>query len=32
MWDIIINLLYHQSCKKYLAGARKQRGLRQLWA
>jgi hypothetical protein len=24
MWDIIINLIYHQSCRKYLAAARKQ--------
>jgi hypothetical protein len=32
MWDIIINLIYHQSCRKYLAAARKQSALDQLWA
>jgi hypothetical protein len=29
MWDIIISLIYHRSCRKYLAAARKQR---ELWA
>jgi hypothetical protein len=24
MWNVIINLIYHQSCRKYLAAARKQ--------
>ena len=32
MWDIIISLIYHQSCRNYLAAARKQRALDQLWA
>jgi hypothetical protein len=32
MWDIIINLIYHQSCKKYVAAARKQSVLDHLWA
>jgi hypothetical protein len=32
MWDIIINLIYHQSCRKYLAAARKQSALDHLWA
>jgi hypothetical protein len=32
MWDIIINLIYHQSCRKYLAAARKQTALDHLWA
>jgi len=27
MWDIIISLIYHQSCRNYLAAARKQREL-----
>jgi hypothetical protein len=27
MWDIIVNLIYHQSCRNYLAAARKQRDL-----
>jgi hypothetical protein len=31
MWDIIINLIYHQSCRSYLAAARKQRALDHLW-
>jgi hypothetical protein len=30
--DIIISLIYHQSCRKYRAAARKQRVLDQLWA
>ena len=25
MWDAIISLIYHQSCRNYLAAARKQR-------
>ncbi len=29
MWDIIINLIYRQSCRNYLAAARKQG---ELWA
>jgi hypothetical protein len=32
MWDIIINLIYHQSCRKCLAAARKQSALDHLWA
>jgi hypothetical protein len=32
MWDIIINLIYHQSCRKYRAAARKQSALDHLWA
>lgn len=24
MWDIIVNLIYHRSCRKYLAAARTQ--------
>jgi hypothetical protein len=32
MWDIIINLIYHQSCRNYLAAARKQSALDHLWA
>jgi hypothetical protein len=32
MWDIIINLIYHQSCRRYLAAARKQTALDRLWA
>jgi hypothetical protein len=27
MWDVIISLIYHWSCRNYLAAARKQRGL-----
>jgi hypothetical protein len=27
MWDVIINLIYHRSCRNYLAAARKQREL-----
>jgi hypothetical protein len=27
MWNVIINLIYHQSCRNYLAAARKQREL-----
>jgi hypothetical protein len=32
MWDIIISLIYRQSCRKYLAAARKQSALDHLWA
>ena len=28
MWDFIINLIYRQSCRKYLVAARKQTGER----
>jgi len=27
MWDAIISLIYHQSCRSYVAAARKQRAL-----
>ena len=30
--DIIIGLIYRQSCRKYLAAARKQSALDHLWA
>lgn len=29
MWDIILSLIYHRSCRKYLAAARTQQ---RLWA
>jgi hypothetical protein len=29
MWGFIISLIYHRSCRNYLAAARKQR---ELWA
>ena len=32
MWDIIINLIYHQLCRRYLAAARKQTALDHLRA
>jgi hypothetical protein len=32
MWDIIIRLIYHHSCRKYLAAARRQRELNHFWA
>jgi len=32
MWDFIINLIYRQSCRKYLVAARKQTALDHLWA
>jgi hypothetical protein len=32
MWDFIISLLYHQSCRNCLAATRKQRQLKQRWA
>jgi len=32
MWEVIINLIYHHSCRNYRAAARKRRGLINLWA
>jgi hypothetical protein len=32
MWDVIISLIYHHSCKNYRAAARKRRRLISLWA
>jgi hypothetical protein len=32
MWDIIISLIYHHSCRNYRAAARRQRGLIGFWA
>jgi hypothetical protein len=31
MWDIIISLLYHRCCKKYLAAVLRQRALIHPW-
>jgi hypothetical protein len=32
MWDVIIRLIYHRSCRNYRAAARKRRRLISLWA